>query len=1542
MLPTSAQNLHFKVATNMGQENSKPERADTLPTNGATTPQAHQTMANGRPYASPSGSPPLPTAHSDRAGKPAVSNNRTPSGVKRSWEDYEGDGQSFDGFERKSRRRSPSPRRAAFSTRDHYSPPPVRTPRSPDYARHTFKPDRGDHWRPRHGQRHRSSALPSDPRHEREVERASDHRGLSYEPHSTSHRPESSGQDPFSDSLVQDHVFNGRSLGQLENGHQERPFPSSYTWTNPNLPIKRNSTTGPRQPQTLDVAGPRTTVDYEGLRGVPTGPKNMKSGPNDIKNDPNPEFSALCSEFFPSGINPAVARYPNIFIPARSLPPKAATISHLKRFLTFNQGASLDLKVLADPFGYLIVFDDTLKGRKELNRCFETKNQEFMFGEYVLEMIPFPDGRPPVEATPSGTLHRMAGNEGEHDSAHRESRATEIAEALQVASVFRQPQSKLQAGKAISDNSAAVESRSPVPEEHNVKGSSPSMPDGASRSNLRSSPLLARKERGDSSSSVSSLTDRSASRPRRCHVCKGPVADTDSLVQCSSCPRGYHRRCHPQPSVPSHLSPGHSWQCRRCIKKQVPPPKSGLSTATSAPAGSPAPSVGQLEEPSSFAKLPNGHAQEAEAEPDLASQSGIPETDASYKLSHPPVDYPMRDHTKASLPEVAELVTDVTLSGEPMREDVEDLVEQSFAEQKLQIEEDVRPPKKTKYNFTRKKQLSSQTHALSSGAQDACSLQQRGTEHPTTNVQSELGSPDTPKRKPHRWPGGGADRDIIKAGIINFFPDTHKTGNEQISQQRPPLQESTGTGTATTVTEVPESPDVPQSIIHMRGAPPVRHPTTGPALLRTSSRDVSMDEAMLLTNGVTASGAPSEARSLKPSKPRALNCGRCGRTMPFIPSQKKLQLCSKCRKNEREGAEPSAVGLALKVPANSTDKATSVPEGDAASVGEIQLPKPVPEPTEKGILVTNGTAAPSPELVKDDAGQTGKEVNDPPGLQMDRASEVPDVSPPTPKLSTKPRTACEDCRLHRKRCTHLVRKSVVEQLGLQLDGADSDTDLWNPSPSPPSFQTAAANGEIESHVSAGVTNGQEPEGFEHDTSELSSRSLSPEPDSGIDEPAQSSKDQKVRRRTHTVAAKHEHDLGDSYERPKNTYVKLIGMAFCANPGRPMTTRAVSEWVAENIPRYELKKGNDWEKHIGATMSLRRLNNSGGTVPLWKHLDRPASAKANAPLYWELLPGMENKLLHWDPVLKECRSPDQSSTARQMVESWKKQESKEEDPEAKAAASWAPENVQSSKPTCHESAAGSKKSSRHTLLPDSAAATPPLPKPAYAESASSEEEPLLLSSRKRSSALPTAQPSEMDPDNVEVDAPQGEVVSAPTTANLQNVDQDLAPAVIQVDPVIPPATLLEAIKQDSEDVNGSAKSLFEEWPQYDLANDFDYTAKVAEIKKRPNRKKRSAQRVDPWTSDWKPARLADKVDSSRQSSVAGDRSTRAARKSLHNSQMWDVDNSIVKQCDTIEELFGLPQNPIATWHDDRLAFRDGTRNEDGSLPRAREMFKTGYA
>ncbi|KAM3420892.1 hypothetical protein BST61_g4127 [Cercospora zeina] len=132
------------------------------------------------------------------------------------------------------------------------------------------------------------------------------------------------------------------------------------------------------------------------------------------------------------------------------------------------------------------------------------------------------------------------------------------------------------------------------------------------------------------------------------------------------------------------------------------------------------------------------------------------------------------------------------------------------------------------------------------------------------------------------------------------------------------------------------------------------------------------------------------------------------------------------------------------------------------------------------------------------------------------------------------------------------------------------------------------------------------------------------------------------RKSQRAKAVDDEDLGNSLRRPKNTYIRLIGMALCAAEEHTATPRWVSRWVADNIPGYRLDEGS-WVSNLEATMCLNAAGRNGKII-LSSAEGRPSGSGQNrVRRMYALLPGLEDELEQWDEALQQPRSPVNTRT-----------------------------------------------------------------------------------------------------------------------------------------------------------------------------------------------------------------------------------------------------------------------------------------------------------
>ncbi|KAK6422909.1 hypothetical protein LTR81_004467 [Elasticomyces elasticus] len=210
-------------------------------------------------------------------------------------------------------------------------------------------------------------------------------------------------------------------------------------------------------------------------------------------------------------------------------PPKTAYfVKHLRGFL----GSPQPVEVFVDKSGFYLTWPDTQKGHDSLDKCIARKDGSVFYGKYTLRMTAFHDGAPAVE------------------SAH-------VTPTKPVEAVLNAASPRVVILQGI-EPGRAIKQLIPQTTEDLIK--KPSV--------LSSSPLrVPSRHEGDDASVVSGRTASSDISGSDCHACKaGAKHATDTLVLCSTCPRRYHRRCHPSPAIPIDID---AWQCQRCVKKGV-------------------------------------------------------------------------------------------------------------------------------------------------------------------------------------------------------------------------------------------------------------------------------------------------------------------------------------------------------------------------------------------------------------------------------------------------------------------------------------------------------------------------------------------------------------------------------------------------------------------------------------------------------------------------------------------------------------------------------------------------------------------------------------------------------------------------------------------------------------------------------------------------------------------------------------------------------------------------------------------------------------
>ena len=640
--------------------------------------------------------------------------------------------------------------------RDHWSPQRDQRldagSRSPDYTR---RRDRGDRWKPSNG----ASSPPTRP-----------------SPYRTGSSEYVEWPKPLSRSspiLPSPPLFDRRNSDLRE--------PSTYknlTWkasdldsklhTDAQKPKGHNSMADRSSPvcevPSVRRATESTTVkvDFNGLKDVPTGPKQTPSERSKLPNRPLPE------------VDKSIKSSPHIFISSQSLPAKVSTVRHLHRFL--KRYILEESAICVDDSGWYLCFENTPAGRERLEMCYEKANHETLFSMYPLKMICFPNGQLTSAVNLDATVNDVTPLENVDKGVNSPS-----AEAAAHAEFFLE-------NLDVSLGNDALLTTSKVSMHHHSKSLnidiavsgaivSPPPMDALLQHLRHSSPALrvpSRQDRDETSSSISGITssDMSVSKRLKCHVCQtSGTFDSDLLIRCSSCPT--------QPAIPPHLEREHSWQCRRCIRKKVQP-RSRLSNASPAAEYSPAASVGQPDEP----PLKKLRLDVAETPPNSAivlEKSGMVFNDsANYAAGHFRRALEGTGHDSEDSYEPTEK-TPPDNSNETHFFEADDLVAKSFASSSAQTQFTGKAaPRTGRLNLLRRKL--SRTERFSSHESTDQSKESNTSQVATepspfdryTQLIDHESNEIRPYRKSHKWIGGGADKGIINAGT-EHLPTKHRS-----------------------------------------------------------------------------------------------------------------------------------------------------------------------------------------------------------------------------------------------------------------------------------------------------------------------------------------------------------------------------------------------------------------------------------------------------------------------------------------------------------------------------------------------------------------------------------------------------------------------------------------------------------------------------------------------------------------------------------------------------------------------------------------------
>lgn len=185
------------------------------------------------------------------------------------------------------------------------------------------------------------------------------------------------------------------------------------------------------------------------------------------------------------------------------------------------------------------------------------------------------------------------------------------------------------------------------------------------------------------------------------------------------------------------------------------------------------------------------------------------------------------------------------------------------------------------------------------------------------------------------------------------------------------------------------------------------------------------------------------------------------------------------------------------------------------------------------------------------------------------------------------------------------------------------------------------------------------------------------------------------------------------------------------------------------------------------------------------------------------------------------------------------------------------------------------------------------------------------------------------------APESEAVREPTQH-----DKGRLQVLARESPAT--ASIAELIKQDNNARPWADKPFFTEFPEYHPDNYVNMKDRVAEIRKRPTRKQMFGK---PGSRLKQPGPAVEQdisyVPPAARGTVSPEKRPRAIIDALPTDE-YDWEKPATRQeFMSLQEFFGMPNNPVPIISEGQLAFRDGTLTDDGRLPRAKVLYKVGY-
>lgn len=1362
----------------------------------------------------------------------------------------------------------------------------------------------------------------------------------------------------------------------------------------------------------------RTKVTFNGLKDVPTGPaRSMKQAPH-------------------------------VFISAEWVPPNTHNQTHLHNCMRRYSPAD----VLVDDSGFYIVFEDGVAGRALVDMCVNGSHMFRLFNKYPLHMQAYPNGQsgPSTQTAAPAPRPRL-------DRADPTRAEDVIGGTATTASLSQPHRVQITYNSRSADPKAAKESVNGFESQQRGSTDEPPTPSAQAQSRItedrgvpalrQSSPLhVPSRQDKDDASSVSGKTtassDISSSKRVKCHVCNDvSQLDIESLVLCSSCPRRYHRRCHHTPPITSDAGEDRSWQCRRCVKKQIKLSAPRPDVSAKADASSALQNVGLDGRTEKRPKVQDSGKPEDVPKPVARAETHATATFQAIKNTS--MTFRTFEHEREPLkpkgsfrgPDRAEATTSAldTVSAGTRTSDGEapkSTTETSTAKQQLAIvpeeqsQRQQQQPNSEDSHFDEALDLVEKTFASADKSATAAAVP---THKPAKlklvhkkiarplQAQSPLPAKDAhlPALPADSRPTSPADKLATQPAVQSASKARGQSNTASANLdiiEAPSLRDTSFTTKATKVSEALNSS------IGMRESPQSGHlsgKNDAQKVVAASETPASASpvDSAVQSELVSVDVAPTKLTA-KRTKPTVVNCTRCKKST-WCNNAFGMALCLDCK---RQRAAEASVGEGVSTgpsapPIQSVADESLNPEPEKVLGGEKrhqQSSEQTPVPAQRTKTTREASQsgadhAESPSPARAMHGMSRTACDD----CSKRNMKCVHFAVPTTGEASTSGVACDKCKRHHKKCVHVssVEGAPMPSLGLskaglvpdaisgpEMQATVDDLNLWKTSQLK---NTEARSKEAESDSQAPRKVHIASRAKRSDRDEQNTPApRAPEPDStmtqidgdtsdgDLSEPpstpggeAQAGSSNRIRRNfTGGVG------LGDSWERPIATYGRLIGMALCDAPDGRLQQRGICHWIAANIPDYTLGV-SAWENGISVTLGAH-AGDKGRHIykqTPWRTDESDEHGKGG---WYQLQSRFIDKHERWDPVLKKPVSPSQEWQSQDIVVDGD-DSMQRSDPNVEQALDeheMSPSDVVRDR-FAKARVAGAAKAARRKRMeqvrgevavpglddhmevdaPDALSGglqtddrTNSLSSLAVERTESSDDEPLANVRRNepRKFTIPAAtmQPSPVSvQEEVTMDDAMDETMDVDTMSATDGEQMWPASKVTRPKPQprridtvqVDHLSLAQLIKLEAENIDYSAKSLYDEWPEYHPEKQFDKIDKIAEIKQRPTRKQMFKKpAMYSRLASNEAAKSLHSAVKSRSNSVhmSAEQTSRSPRRQSSYNRSGFEDK--VKHFDTLKEFFDLPANPIPFIYNEQLAYRDGTRDESGKLPRAKTIYKTG--